>query len=39
LDSLSSKIQQFLSLQMLHIKRAGITFQIASIGCPCPKKQ
>jgi len=36
LVSLSSKIRRFLSLQMLHIKRAGITFQIASLGCPIP---
>jgi hypothetical protein len=37
LDSLSSKIRRFLSLKMLHIKRVGITFQIASLGCPCPR--
>jgi hypothetical protein len=34
--SLSLKIRRFLFLQMLIIKRVGITFQIASLGCLIP---
>jgi hypothetical protein len=36
LDSQSSNRHRFSSLQMFHVKNAGITFQIASLGCPHP---
>jgi hypothetical protein len=36
LVSLSLKRHRFISLQMLYIKKARITFHISSLGCPRP---